>query len=235
MSQKSDRPKKGKMSTLLRGEQRLAYWLLLPTLLILFAIAFYPLSTVFYYSFTNRVFASAQESQFIGLENYKNLLSMTIKELPPAIDEATGQVQVDADFWSLWSHTRVRPLDAIVKVDAYLRGCPVVPREFLHLVKSMLHGTTPHFPPDAVCVECKKNGNECVLERGDTCMGPITWGGCNSICVNNGYVCDGCRGTLPHANIDSHIALMREHNIKDEDIRSRYRLFLGAEPIGRGV
>jgi sulfhydrogenase subunit delta len=120
-------------------------------------------------------------------------------------------------------------------VDAYLRGCPVVPAEFLHLVKSMLHGTTPYFPPDAVCVECKKNGNECVLERGDTCMGPVTWGGCNSICVNNGYVCDGCRGTLPHANIDSHITLMREHNIADEDIRDRYRLFLGAEPIGRGV
>ena len=150
-------------------------------------------------------------------------------------EEARNRVQVDNEFWSLWSHTRVRPLDAVVKVDAYLRGCPVVPSEFLHLVKSMLHGTMPFFPPDAVCVDCKKNGNECVLERGDTCMGPVIWGGCNSICVNNGYVCDGCRGALPHANIDSHIALMREHKIDNEDIRNRYRLFLGAEPIGRGV
>jgi len=122
-----------------------------------------------------------------------------------------------------------------VKVDAYLRGCPVVPEEFLHLVKSLLQGTMPSFPPNAVCVDCKKNENECVFDQGKTCMGPVTWGGCNSICVNKGYVCDGCRGSLPHANVDAHIALMREHKIEDKDIRSRYRLFLGAEPIGRGV
>jgi sulfhydrogenase subunit delta len=149
--------------------------------------------------------------------------------------EARDRVQVDPNFWSLWAHTRVRPLDSIVKVDAYLRGCPPAPEEFLHLVKSLLQGTLPAFPPNAVCVECKKNENECVFERSKTCMGPVTWGGCNSVCVNQGYVCDGCRGSLPHANVDAHIALMREHKIDDKDIRSRYRLFMGAEPIGRGV
>jgi coenzyme F420-reducing hydrogenase gamma subunit len=84
-------------------------------------------------------------------------------------------------------------------------------------------------------VDCKKNENECVFERGKTCMGPVTWAGCNSICVNQGYVCDGCRGSLPYANVEAHIALMREHKIEDKDIRSRYRLFMGGEPIGRGV
>ncbi len=146
-----------------------------------------------------------------------------------------NRVQVDPDHWHLWAHTRVRPVDKIVKVDAYLRGCPIVPKEFLHLVTSLLQGTEPHFPPNAVCVECKKNENECVFERKDTCMGPVTFGGCDSVCVNNGYVCDGCRGTVPDANIDAHVELMRECGIDDESIRSRYRLFLGLEPIGRRV
>lgn len=149
--------------------------------------------------------------------------------------EARDRVQVHDDFWPLWAHTRVRPIDAVVTVDAYLRGCPMVPQEFLHLVKSLLQGTQPYVPPNAVCVECKKNENECVFERQETCMGPVTWGGCDSVCVNNGYVCDGCRGTLPHANIEAHVQLMRDHNIHDRDVRSRYRLFCGAEPIAKGV
>jgi len=150
-------------------------------------------------------------------------------------EEARNRVQVDQNFWPLWAHTRVRPVGAVVKVDAYLRGCPVVPTEFLHLVKSLLQGTEPDFPPNAVCVDCKKNENECVFERGETCMGPVTWAGCNAVCVNNGYVCDGCRGILPNANEAAHIKLMRERGIADEDIRSRYALFCGGEPIGRGV
>ena len=65
----------------------MGYWL--PTLIILFAIALYPLISVFYYSLTNRVFASSQETDFVGLDNYRNLLSITVKKLPPAIDEGT--------------------------------------------------------------------------------------------------------------------------------------------------
>ena len=148
---------------------------------------------------------------------------------------ARDRVQVDETYWPLWAHTRVRPLDAVVKVDAYLRGCPIVPAEFLHLLESLLQGTQPYFPADAVCVDCKKNENECVFEQGQTCMGTVTWGGCDAICVNNGYVCDGCRGMLPHANIQAHVELMRQYKISDEDIRSRYRLFCAAEEIGKGV
>ena len=33
------------------------------------------------------------------------------------------------------------------------------------------------------------------------CLGPITRGGCNSICINNGEACLGCRGLKPDANI----------------------------------
>jgi trehalose/maltose transport system permease protein len=88
---------KSKISELQKKEERLAYWLLLPTFVILIAIAFYPLGSVFYNSLTNRKFASSEPVRFIGLKNYRTLLSLTIKELPPAIDEETGQTQVDPE------------------------------------------------------------------------------------------------------------------------------------------
>lgn len=84
-------------SDLAKQEQRLAYLLLAPTFVVLLAIAIYPLLSVFYFSFTNAVFASAQPTEVIGLENYRNLLSMTIQQVPPRIDEETGQPMIDPD------------------------------------------------------------------------------------------------------------------------------------------
>jgi trehalose/maltose transport system permease protein len=80
----STQQKKNKRDTLAQGEERLAYGLLAPTLIILFAIALFPLISVFYYSLTNRVFASAQATDFVGLDNYRNLLSITVKKTPPS-------------------------------------------------------------------------------------------------------------------------------------------------------
>lgn len=87
-----EQKKKPGISDLARQEERLAYWLLVPTLLVLILIAFYPLGSVFVYSLTDRVFASGQESNFVGLANYQQLLSVTIKELPPAVDEAGNPI-----------------------------------------------------------------------------------------------------------------------------------------------
>lgn len=80
-----------------KREERLAYLLLVPTLVVLFLIAFYPLGSVFYSSMTDRRFASAQEPQFIGLQNYVQLLGVTIAELPPEVDEATGEIIRDPE------------------------------------------------------------------------------------------------------------------------------------------
>ncbi|MEZ4640542.1 MAG: hypothetical protein R2856_37225 [Caldilineaceae bacterium] len=89
--------KQGGISELARKEERLALLLLIPTLFILFAIALYPLGQVFFTSLTNETFASATETEFIGLQNYRQLLSMTIRELPVRTDENTGQALTDPD------------------------------------------------------------------------------------------------------------------------------------------
>lgn len=87
--------KKNVSSKLLQREQRLAYLLLLPTFVVLIVVALYPLGLVFVTSFTDRTFASPREPNYVGLNNYTQLLGMTIRELPPLIDEETGLQIVD--------------------------------------------------------------------------------------------------------------------------------------------
>jgi trehalose/maltose transport system permease protein len=84
-------------SELAKREQRLAYLLLLPTFIILLLIAIYPLGSVFVNSFTNKIFASSEPVEIVGLENYIQLLSVTVKKLPAMVDENTGEPIVDPE------------------------------------------------------------------------------------------------------------------------------------------
>ena len=82
-------------SELARSEERTALWLLLPTFTVLFLLAIYPLGQVFYLSFTNARFADpSATTEFVGWSNYRDLLSFTIRELPPELDD-NGQPVVD--------------------------------------------------------------------------------------------------------------------------------------------
>ena len=85
------------MSEIAKREERLALSLLLPAFLIILFIAIYPLYTVFRDSFTNKVFASAQPVEFVGFSNYVQLLSVTVKELPPVINPVTGEQATDPE------------------------------------------------------------------------------------------------------------------------------------------
>lgn len=82
-------------SDLVKQERRLAYWLLAPTFVILLAIAIYPLLSVFYNSFTNATFASSAPTEFVGLDNYQRLLSVTVAVVPPKLDDAGQPVVSD--------------------------------------------------------------------------------------------------------------------------------------------
>lgn len=103
---------KKNISTLQQNEQRLAYLLLVPTFLILFVIAIYPLGSVFYNSLTNKAFASNREVHFIGLQNFRQLLSVKIAKLNPIIDPNTGAQAVDPDTGELMYD---RPIDILPK------------------------------------------------------------------------------------------------------------------------
>ncbi len=87
--------KSSSMSELAKKEERLAWLMLLPTLIVIVLIAFYPLGSVFVSSFTNRTFASSAPTEAVGIDNYRQLLSMTIQPLEPVMDPETGQQAVN--------------------------------------------------------------------------------------------------------------------------------------------
>ena len=66
-----------------RREQKTAYILMAPTMLIILAIAIYPLGSAFLKSFTNETFASNTPTKVVGLANYAELLSLRVVKLPP--------------------------------------------------------------------------------------------------------------------------------------------------------
>jgi trehalose/maltose transport system permease protein len=67
-------PKKG-ISPLARQQERLAYMLLLPSILVVIGVAFYPLFNTIYATFFEARLGSARAWQFVGLDNYSRLLS----------------------------------------------------------------------------------------------------------------------------------------------------------------
>jgi trehalose/maltose transport system permease protein len=52
---------------------------------------------VFYTSFTDRQFASGQETEFVGFENYRRLLSVKVQQLEQEIDPDTNQPVFDEE------------------------------------------------------------------------------------------------------------------------------------------
>ncbi|HYO29866.1 MAG TPA: sugar ABC transporter permease, partial [Thermomicrobiales bacterium] len=57
-----------------KARERLAWILLLPSLLVVFIVALFPLLQSFWLSFTNARLASSREEEFVGLGQYQYLL-----------------------------------------------------------------------------------------------------------------------------------------------------------------
>src|SRR5579864_4576313 len=65
-------------------QTRLAIMLLIPTFIVLLGVAFYPLARTFFASFTDEQFAHpGAPINYIGLQNYQELLSIQLVYLPP--------------------------------------------------------------------------------------------------------------------------------------------------------
>ena len=89
---------------------------------------------------------------------------------------------------------KIVPIDRIIKVDAYLSGCPPKPEQIFSAIGFLL-GQKP-FPMNelAFCNDCALNQSGCLLDAGKLCFGPITSMGCSLKCPNNGKACVGCMG-----------------------------------------
>ncbi len=107
---------------------------------------------------------------------------------------------------------QVKPVEAVVKVDYMIPGCPPEVDDIAYVVTTLLKGETPVLSMTDVCDDCPRertgeysmklkriheempDPERCLLEQGFLCMGPATRGGCGAPCPSAGAVCDGCRG-----------------------------------------
>lgn len=115
-------------------------------------------------------------------------------------------------------------IDAYVKVDYYLRGCPFFRHEAVSLVKSLLIGKKWKEKYYDVCVECRKQGNDCFLDKGVFCMGPISRAGCRAICPSNEYPCVGCRGIIEDKNLGEFFKVVRKF-ISKKELKEKLKLY----------
>ncbi len=118
-------------------------------------------------------------------------------------------------FWDT-----VKALDQVIKVDYYIPGCAPTPKLLANAVQALLSGKLP--PPGSVlagtkalCRECELNESKpeklllkelkrvhevqidpkkCLLAQGVLCLGPVTRGGCEALCINGHMPCTGCFG-----------------------------------------
>lgn len=118
-----------------------------------------------------------------------------------------------------------------VKVDYFMHGCPPNKYEFLHVIKELLVGKTPRHPDFPVCKECREHKNPCLLQMGKPCMGPITNGGCDSVCTNNRIPCNGCRGPTEDANIDPLVHLYEKMGFTHDDIKRFFISYAGTSKV----
>lgn len=141
----------------------------------------------------------------------------------------------ELDLPAIWD--TVKSLNQVIDVDYYIPGCPPTPRLFANAVEDVLSGRMPPkgtvlAGKKALCNECKLNitkpdkllikdlrritefipdPQKCYLAQGLICLGPVTRGGCEALCINGNMPCSGCFGPLdrtpdPGAKALSYIA-----------------------------
>ena len=76
-------------------------------------------------------------------------------------------------------------------------------------------------------------GNVCVFDKGMTCLGPVTRGGCGAICPTYGNKCEGCRGLVDDPNLDSYKEVLQEHGLTVEQMLNSFRMFDGYMEVAK--
>ena len=113
----------------------------------------------------------------------------------------------------------------VVQVDYAVPGCPMDGKEFTYIVRSLLMGKKPEIPEYPVCVECKANGNPCLWQYDQVCLGPIIRAGCGARCPSNGFRCFGCRGYVDNPNVEAARDVINRFGLNLDDLKTKMVLF----------
>jgi F420-non-reducing hydrogenase small subunit len=106
--------------------------------------------------------------------------------------------------------SKIIPLDEVIKVDAYISGCPPKPEAIISAVQFLLGQKAFPNAQNAFCTDCVLNNQKCLLEKGIACFGPITSVGCTLKCTNEGKPCVGCFGPskIAHTRASKLVSMM---------------------------
>jgi coenzyme F420-reducing hydrogenase gamma subunit len=97
----------------------------------------------------------------------------------------------------------IKEVDNFVKVDFTIPGCPIDGDEFMRIANEISSGLVSRIDQSPVCYECQTKGYECLLLKGEICLGPITLGGCQAVCLKSKQSCWGCRGLFDGAQVEN--------------------------------
>jgi len=126
------------------------------------------------------------------------------------------------------------PLAEHVKVDLELWGCPINKYQALEVIAAVLQNRRPNLPTHSVCLDCKRDGNLCVLvANGVACLGPVTRTGCGALCPSKGRGCYGCFGPVPNAVVDTMIPVLKPIESYPNETYQLLRYFTGYAPAFR--
>ena len=113
----------------------------------------------------------------------------------------------------------IKPLSHYVKVDLEIPGCPINNEEFFKIIKDLIAGIPPKIKQQPVCYECQLKQNECLLQKGEPCLGPIMLGGCGAPCPSNNYPCDGCRGPMKDVKPDNLNKQLKQQGYSEQEVK----------------
>lgn len=124
------------------------------------------------------------------------------------------------------------PIAQHVRVDLELWGCPVNSRQVLSATRDLLFGVTPMPVRDSLCIECKRQGNVCVMvAHHEPCLGPVTQTGCGALCPRLGRGCYACYGPSENSNTTALADQLRAIGLKNEEIARRFQFINNHAPV----
>jgi F420-non-reducing hydrogenase small subunit len=139
----------------------------------------------------------------------------------------TGAIQEGVKLELPTLLAQLEPLDRVIDVDYYVPGCPPTANVTWKALQAIVSGNLPArgsvigADNRALCYSCPLNDSKpekvlikefkrvtefapdltkCLLTQGVPCLGPVTRGGCEALCVKGGMPCTGCFGPLDGVN-----------------------------------
>lgn len=116
-----------------------------------------------------------------------------------------------------------------IKVDYYMRGCPIIKSEFVDFVDNYIKGKIIKPFQGSVCDQCPRRGINCFMKEKIGCLGSVTYGGCNAHCTSNNIPCMLCRGPTDKLNIAVEIKLFERFGLDEKEIHDRLNMFKNIE------